>query len=307
MKLAFYLCLVVCSLSGLASSLMSDLTTLASDEMLGRKTGTKSSHSAALFIEQQFLAHALTQYQGQFLHPFNYRSGFTNKKGVNVIAQLGPLDNQQPLIVFTAHYDHLGQRGHKIFNGADDNASGVAALLHLARQFKHKSINHTMLFVATDAEENGLYGAKALVKTLVAAGHQVVLNINLDMLAIKPKRGHVFAFADKRLAPFEHIIEQYNQALNSNIIFSSSNNRINRLNKTDKIDWRRASDHSAFREQNIPFLYFGVGTHKYYHTDKDNLSNIDVEFYHTTVQAIELISLALDQQNLSDVLFGADG
>lgn len=306
MKITACLCLVCCSFTGLASSLMSDLTTLASDDMLGRKTGTPGSHSAALFIEQQFSTEGLSQYQGRYLHSFNYRSGFTNKQGVNVIAQLGALDNHQPLIVFTAHYDHLGQRGHKIFNGADDNASGVAALLHLARQFKNQPIHHTMLFVATDAEENGLYGAKALVQNLLDAGHKVVLNINLDMLAIKPKRGHVFAFADKRLAPFENMIEQYNQALNSNITFSSSNNLINRLNKTDKIDWRRASDHSAFREQKIPFLYFGVGTHKYYHTDKDEVSNIDVEFYHTTVQAIELISLALDQQNLAALLLDAD-
>ena len=86
-------------------------------------------------------------------------------------------------IVITAHYDHLGKSGGKIYNGADDNASGVAAMLSIAEQLRRSRPKHSVIFLATDAEEKGLYGAKAFVQKPPVEISSIRFNLNLDMLA----------------------------------------------------------------------------------------------------------------------------
>ncbi|PYT04339.1 MAG: hypothetical protein DMF65_02290 [Acidobacteria bacterium] len=86
------------------------------------------------------------------------------RKGVNVVTVVRGKTHPERLIVVTAHYDHLGIRGGQIYNGADDNASGVAALLELAAHFSRERPDNSMIFAALDAEEIGLVGARALVK-----------------------------------------------------------------------------------------------------------------------------------------------
>ena len=83
----------------------------------------------------------------------------------------------------TAHFDHLGVRNGQVFNGADDNASGVAALLAVAARVSANKPEHSVVFAALDAEESGLNGAKAFMGDPPVAREAIVMNVNLDMVA----------------------------------------------------------------------------------------------------------------------------
>lgn len=101
-------------------------------------------------------------------------------------------------IAVTAHYDHLGKQGHKIFHGADDNASGVAVMLELASRLSQRCPAYSYIFIATDAEEGGLYGSKAFIAAPPLALNNIVLNLNLDMLGRPDRRGRLYLTGAKR-------------------------------------------------------------------------------------------------------------
>ncbi len=283
------------------SVLLDNLESLSSPGMQGRKTNTQGAHQAALFIAAQFKKIALQPISNDYRLPFKYASGFSGtKKGENLVAQLLTTDKNAKTIVFTAHYDHLGKTGSKIFLGADDNASGVAAMIEIARRLSKKELKHNYLFVATDAEENGIYGAKALLENPIINRQAIVLNVNLDMLAVKPRKGKLLAFSDKNLKPYKHLIETNEINQLANIKFVTSNHVMNaRLRLTEKINWRKASDHYAFIKYKIPYIYYGVGTHKNYHTTQDSFENIDPLFFSSAVDKIYHSILALDKVKLS--------
>ncbi|MDP4982792.1 M28 family peptidase [Pseudoalteromonas tunicata] len=287
----------------IAEELLKDLAYLASDELAGRKTGSEGNLKAAHYIKTRFENLGLAPFDTRFEQAFSYSSGFgSQKNGKNIVGLIKAKHANAPYLVITAHYDHLGNQGRRIFNGADDNASGVAALFALAKTAKQYPLNYNWLFVATDAEENGLYGAKALVSLLQNSNIPIILNINLDMLSVKGRNKRVFAFTDKRLAPAKSIIEQFNNNKSpSKIQYITSNYQANRR-QNEKIDWRRASDHDAFRRANVPYIYFGVGIHPNYHTENDTFANIDPAFYQSVVEQISFITLALDQQKVPQLL-----
>ena len=153
-----------------------DVTFLASDELEGRQTGTEGEKKAADYISKRFKELKLSEKGTKgFLQPFTFKpktnpheevkfdvNGDGTITGNNVI---GFLDNQASnTIIIGAHYDHLGKRGRKIYNGADDNASGVAALLVYAKEIAEMPLKHSVIFLFTDGEEVDLLGAKAFVK-----------------------------------------------------------------------------------------------------------------------------------------------
>jgi Zn-dependent M28 family amino/carboxypeptidase len=114
---------------------------------------------------------------GSFEQPFETSPADRGKKqrGVNVVGVSRGKRNPERFVVVTAHYDHLGVRDGRVYNGADDNASGVAVLLQLATRASHEQPENSLIFAALDAEEVGLQGARALVKALVAEKRAVAL------------------------------------------------------------------------------------------------------------------------------------
>ena len=142
---------------------------LSSDEMEGRKAGTKGIEKAAQYIEQEFERIGLDKFDEMT----SFRQKF-EKNGLslfNVIGFLEGKSKKNELIIISAHYDHLGVKidgeGDLIFNGANDNASGVAAILTLAEYFNTNNINErSLLFVAFTAEEMGLIGSNYFSKQI---------------------------------------------------------------------------------------------------------------------------------------------
>ena len=159
------------------------LYTLSSDEMEGRKAGTKGIEKAAQYIEKEFERIGLDKFDEMT----SFRQKF-EKNGLslfNVIGFLEGKSKKNELIIISAHYDHLGVKidgeGDLIFNGANDNASGVAAILTLAEYFNTNNINErSLLFVAFTAEEMGLIGSNYFSKQINP--EEIIAGINIEMI-----------------------------------------------------------------------------------------------------------------------------
>jgi len=233
-----------------------------------------------------------------FIQPFSFEDRRSKKMVVdasNIVAFI-PGSTSKKVIVVTAHYDHVGigrpdSSGDSIYNGADDNASGTAALLELAAYFSKNRPEHGMLFAALDAEEMGLQGAKALVNDFPYPLEQIVLNVNMDMLS-RSEAKEVFVSGTHYYPEFKSILEKIPQGTGSTLRFGHD------IPGTGAEDWTRSSDHGAFFEKKVPHLYFGVEDHVDYHQPSDSFEKIHPEFYKSTVELILKSLLALDHQLL---------
>ena len=162
-------------------------TELASDKMQGRQVFTAGIDSASAFIEKEFdkigLAH--------FKDLKNYRQEFTrkDKNANNVIGILPGKSKPNEYVIFSAHYDHLGtvsDGDDKVYNGANDDASGTTAVIALAKYFKELGNNErTIIFVAFTAEEIGIVGSRYFSKNINP--DEVVAMFNIEMIGTESK------------------------------------------------------------------------------------------------------------------------
>ena len=171
------------------------LYALASDEMEGRKVGTPGIEKAAIYIETEFKNIGLSFYDtlDGYRQTFAFKSREDNQyiTTSNIIGVLLGKSKKEEYVIISAHYDHLGIKnisGDSIFNGANDNASGVTGVLTLAKYFKEKKLNErTIIFVAFTAEEMGLVGSKYFGKGIDSSKY--IAGINLEMIGKSPKFG----------------------------------------------------------------------------------------------------------------------
>ncbi len=266
--------------------LVEDLRTLSSDEMEGRRAGTEGNRKAREYLLKRFEEEGAQPFQGSYEHPFE----FTNRQdeqmtGVNVIGQIeGEIDS---VLVLTAHYDHLGIRDSLIFNGADDNASGTAALLAMIDYFRQAKPTHTLVFAALDAEEMGLQGAKALVEDSVFLS-RVTMNINMDMIAQNTKN-ELYASGTYHHPELKSVLEEIETG-DVKLLFGHDRP------EQGYDDWTSASDHGPFHAKGKKFIYFGVEDHEHYHKASDEFETIPLEFYKQSTKVVLNAILALDEK-----------
>lgn len=162
-------------------------TTLASDKMQGRKIFSAGIDSASAFIENEFEKIGLTLHQDLK----NYRQEFISKRRLanNVVGVLLGKSKPNEYVVFSAHYDHLGMKREgedKIFNGANDDASGTTAVIALAKYFKALNNNkRTIIFVAFTGEEIGGLGSGYFSENINS--NKVVAMFNIEMIGTESK------------------------------------------------------------------------------------------------------------------------
>jgi Zn-dependent M28 family amino/carboxypeptidase len=178
--------------------------------------------------------------------------------------------------------------GDSIFNGADDNASGTAALITLAEYFSKNRPIHSMMFVALDAEEMGLKGAKALVDDFPYPLEQILLNVNMDMVS-RSDKNELYASGSYHNPQFKPILEKASAGSNPKLILGHD------VPGTGREDWTKSSDHGVFFDKKVPHLYFGVEDHEDYHKPSDEFENIQPEFFINAVNLILKCVIALDQ------------
>lgn len=253
--------------------MMSTVKYLASEELKGRGLGTAEIDMAAKFIADKFkdagLKPLTDRYYQEFIHKFDDKGEMKLKNVIGMIAGTDESLKDYPIVV-SAHYDHLGfgwpdvRKGNegKIHYGADDNASGVAILIELAKTMaKSAKPKRTIIFLACTAEEAGLIGSRYFVehrKEYIKG--EIFANLNLDT------DGSLF---DKKL-----LILNANSAKEWKFIFMGTDYTTGV--KSEVIEQQLdASDQVAFIEKGIPAVQLFTGATANYHRPSDDYSKID--------------------------------
>ncbi len=250
---------------------------LASDKMKGRGTGSKQNLKAAKYIERKFKTYRLKP-----LGEEGYFQSFDAKiRKVKVPDSIRParnvigfLDNNaSKTIIIGAHYDHLGEgkQGSSlandsygiIHNGADDNASGVAGLLELARIYSKNQVKESVnfLFIAFGAEELGLVGSRYFVQHPTYDLNKIHWMLNMDMIGRLNKETGVSIIGFGTSPAFETIFKDINPQ--RFVKFYTG------------YEGRGGSDQTSFYEKDIPVLFFHTGGHPDYHKPTDDADRID--------------------------------
>ncbi|WP_432710324.1 DUF4910 domain-containing protein [Pedobacter sp.] len=278
-----------------SSQLLSDVKELSSDAYQGRKTGTPGAELARKYITERYHEIGLQAFSSLngFEQTFNYKDEQGKMvQGTNLVAYI-PGKSEQTLVI-SAHYDHLGVINGEVFNGADDNASGVAALFKIAEHYRKAKPNYTMIFVAFDAGEQGWRGSAAFVAEPPVKLDKIRMNINLDMISHSDK-GEIYACGTYKYPELRKYLVQSNP--NLRILFGHDNPK----QKVD--DWTYQSDQGAFDAVNIPWIYFGVEDHKDYHKASDKYENINADFFISAANAILEIVDNIDRQKNIQAIF----
>jgi Peptidase family M28 len=286
-----------------ADELMAHVTTLAAPEMAGRATGTPGNARARSFVMEQFRAAGLEPLGKTFEMPFTFerkqpangKTEAVKMQGINlggICRGRGAKDagKDNGALVITAHYDHLGVRDSTIYHGADDNASGVTMLLALARQCRSTPFLHDAIFIAFDAEEMGLQGARAFLATVpVPTNRTIALNINFDMVA-RGDKNELYIAGTHHTPALKPILEPVVSRSKIKVLFGHDSGG-------GQNDWTTQSDHAAFHEAGVPFIYFGVEDHPDYHKPSDTADKINPAFFYqsalTIADAVRTIDRAL--------------
>ncbi|MCW3077531.1 MAG: peptidase [Bacteroidetes bacterium] len=255
------------------------ITVLASDELKGRGTGSDEEIKAANYIAAQFKNIGLSCFNNSFLKPFTFKKGASphdtstknavENKANNVV---GFLDNKAPYtIVIGAHYDHLGM-GHdhnsldanpegKIHNGADDNASGTAGVIELARHFatNKKTEPYNFLFICFSGEELGLLGSKKWCDHPDIELGKINYMINMDMIGRLNKEEKLIIYGVGTSDSWVPLVD----SVKTSFSIKKDSSGIG------------PSDQTSFYLKDIPVLHFFTGQHSDYHKPSDDTEKIN--------------------------------
>lgn len=246
------------------------LSTLASDEMKGREIGTAENENAANYIATLFKENNLAYCTGNsYLVPFDYQG----KTVYNVCGvKKGKTDQY---LGFSGHFDHIGTKsgsGDTIYNGADDDASGIATLVGIADYFKNKKPEFSMVFMAFNGEEKGMLGSTAISqdKGLDKIYNHMTALFNFEMVATESQFGKnaVFITGDE----FSDLDELFNKnAVNGLAIHPDP----------------YAAEQLFYRSDNVSFVKKKIIAHsistadmtkiKHYHQVNDDISVVDFD------------------------------
>lgn len=269
------------------------IKTLSADEMSGRQTGTDGSAMAQAFLLGRIADLKVDMVGPAYEHQFNFTTKNDDETkadhvGANLLFRIEGSGNTSKTIVISAHYDHLGTQGDEIYNGADDNASGVAGVLAVAEHFKVNQPKNDIIFALFDAEEMGLQGARSFVRNIQRIDPDIAFNINFDMISRSEKNELYVAGAFHR------------PMLNAVIDAVAENAPVKLLKGHDDPvlgadDWTFSSDHGPFHRAGVPFLYFGVEDHPHYHRPSDDFETVPVEFFLRSIETVVMAAIKVDE------------
>lgn len=272
-----------------SASLINDLAYLSSEALGGRETGTPGNALARVYITKRFDSLQLQPPAGGRLQAFPANKQDSATRGQNVIALIRGTAHPDEYYVISAHYDHLGMKEDKIFYGADDNASGSACLLALARYFKQHPPRHSFIFASFDAEEKGLVGSRYFVSNPPVDSNKIKLNVNMDMVSRNDKN-EIYASGTYHYPFLKQYVDSIKSLTPVKVLFGHDNP------SEGHNDWTNQSDHYPFHKARIPYLYFGVEDHPDYHKPTDTFDKVDKSFYYQVCNMIKETIALLDKQ-----------
>ena len=260
-----------------------DIEFLASDRLEGRLAGTPGNDSAAAYLARRYRSLGLTELAPGYLQPFDALSAQDAHMGrtaprptENVVALLRGRDPElrDEYIVIGAHFDHLGrspmfaldpEAGDAIRNGADDNASGTAAVLDLARLLAASPPRRSVIFVNFSAEELGVLGSSWFVKHPPVPIERMVAMLNFDMVG-RLRNDKLIVYGTSTATELKGIVDSANAA-------SAGGSAMFRISGGG--DGYGPSDQSSFYAKDIPVLHFFTDLHEDYHRATDDADKIN--------------------------------
>jgi hypothetical protein len=269
-----------------SARLIADISTLAADSMEGRRIGTPGGARARAFLLREFGRIGLAPVRDSFPEPFSARVRTDVPGGVNLVGMIRGTKHADRYLVVSAHYDHLGVRNGEIYNGADDNASGTAAVLAMAGWFKANPPENSIIFALFDGEEAGLLGAKAFLDKPPVPLDRIVADVNLDMVSRNAK-GELYASGATPWPVMKPLLDSIAAIAPVKLLLGHDTG-------TGENNWIQQSDQGPFHLKRIPFVYFGVEDHPDYHKPGDKVGHIEPGFYYRCVQTIAEFTRRLD-------------
>ncbi len=255
------------------ASVKEKLEFLASDDLMGRQTGTQGIDKAAGYIETFFRKNNIKPYYETYRDSFEV----ADKTGFNVIGFLEGNDPElkKEFIILGAHYDHIGIQkavdNDSIANGANDNAAGTVAVMELARQFSKMNANkRSMLFILFSAEEMGLEGAKHISNRLKSENLDLYAMVNFEMIGVpmqgKDHLAYLTGYENSNLA------EKFNEYSEAEILGFLPQAKEYNL-------FKRSDNYSFYQEFKVPaqtISTFDFTNYEYYHHVSDDAEKMDI-------------------------------
>lgn len=280
-----------------ADQLIEDVRFLADDRLGGRMTGTPGADSAAAYLIRRFEQVGLQPSPEGWLQQFTIspdapaarNTSVGGTTGYNVVGVLPGSDPElrNESVIVGAHYDHLGLGGSGaldpdstglVHNGADDNASGAAALVHIARRLSGDPPARTVVFIAFGGEELGLLGSAAYVRDPRYPLSQAVAMVNMDMIG-RLRNNRLIVFGAGTAAEFPQLLDSLNWYAAFDLKASG--------------DGYGPSDHASFYAAGLPVLHVFTDLHENYHRASDDVHRIShggllrvADFTTTIVEAL---------------------
>lgn len=282
------------------NDLYNHINILASDSLEGRETGKPGQKMAAAYIANHFKEIGIPPYKRKtYFQKFKVKSKrhvckcddcdltffkrvFKSNqiiRGENVLGFIEGSDLKEELIIITAHYDHLGKHDSLIFNGADDDASGVAGAMEIAEAFMlakkdGKGPRRSILIMPVSGEEKGLLGSKYYTDNPVYPLNNTIANLNIDMIGRlddwHSTGNYVYLIGSDRLSYDLHNI---NEEVNNKYTKLDLDYKYNDEEDPNRYYYR--SDHYNFAKNNIPVIFYFNGVHEDYHRPSDTIEKLD--------------------------------
>ncbi|RZJ36639.1 MAG: M28 family peptidase [Flavobacterium sp.] len=272
-----------------ANELKTHLYVVAGDEMQGRETGSPGQKKAGEYMISQYKKNAIPFPKGAESYYQHIPAAYLNAKynenlpdSENIWAYIEGTDKKDEILVVSAHYDHVGIKNGRIYNGADDDGSGTVALLEIAQAFAQaKKEGHgprrSILFLHVTGEEHGLHGSRYYSEHPLFPLKNTIADINIDMIGRRDTlhrntNNYVYVIGSNRLSTDLHNVTE---AANKKYINLDLDYKYNDLNDPEKFYYR--SDHYNFAKNGVPAVFLFNGTHADYHRPGDKPDKIEYD------------------------------
>jgi hypothetical protein len=254
----------------------------SADEFQGRMAGEPGHHKASKFIKDYYIKeHILSPLGAKYYQyiPESYFSGGI-KNSQNVIAFIEGEEFPEEVIILSAHSDHEGYTKTEIYNGADDNGSGTAAVMEMAQAFKKAALEghrpkRSIVFLHLTGEEVGLTGSRYYTQHPVFSMQNTVANLNIDMIgrvddAHINNENYIYVIGADRLSTQLHYISE---AANAQFTKLELDYKLNSDKDPNRYFYR--SDHYNFAQNGVPVIFYFNGEHEDYHEPTDTPEKIN--------------------------------
>jgi len=261
--------------------LLDDIKFLSDDKLQGRETGSPGADTAAAYLARRFSEVGLQPAAGGWFQSFTIgreAPGLRPARAVPLVGKnvIGILPGRDPVlrnqtVILGAHYDHLGLGGFgsldpdstgAVHNGADDNASGVAALIQVAARLAVSPPARTVVFIAFSGEELGLLGSAYYVKAPIYPLSGTLAMVNLDMVG-RLRNGRLIVYGARSAGQFPALLDSLNWYAGFDLKAQG--------------DGYGPSDQSSFYAAKRPVLHLFTDLHEDYHRSTDDWQKINLD------------------------------